>query len=148
MAGRSGGASWESEWVRFLLSGLDYAEILDGKHRELHDGAIIVDNQIGPQRRPYYLEMLQRGNRFALIHLSDEHHGDDASVYNFANLVLRNYWSRAHAADKRVIGIPLGLMNGFKSRLRHRPSSGATFGASREIRKALPRGDAERDVVG
>jgi len=109
-----GGACWESDWVRFLISGLDYTEIIDGKYRELHDGAIVVDNQIGPQRRPYYFEMLQRGNRFALIHLSDEHYGDDASIYNFANLVLRNYWSRAHAADKCVIGIPLGLMNGFK----------------------------------
>ena len=108
------GTCWESEWVRFLLSGLDYAEIIDGQHRELHDGAIIVDSQIGPQRRPYYFEMLQRGNRFALIHLSDEFLGDDASIYNFANVVLRNYWSRAHAADRCVIGMPLGVMNGFK----------------------------------
>ena len=109
-----GGGSWESEWVRFLLSGLDHAEIVDGRHRELHDGAIIVDSHISPQRRPYYFEMLQRGNRFALIHLSDEHYADDASVYNCANLVLRNYWSRAHASDRCVVGIPLGVMNGFK----------------------------------
>jgi hypothetical protein len=108
------GTASESDWVRFLLSGLDYAEIADGQHRELHDGAIIVDSHIGSQRRPYYFEMLQRGNRFALIHLSDEHYGDDASVYNSANLVLRHYWSRVHASDRCVIGIPLGVMNGFK----------------------------------
>jgi len=108
------GDSWETDWVRFLLSGLDYTEIIDGEHRELHDGAIVVDRHIDPQRRPYYFEMLSRGNRFALFHLSDEHHSDDGAIYNFANLVLRNYWSRAHAADRRVIGIPLGFMRGFK----------------------------------
>lgn len=108
------GDAWETDWVRFLLSGLDYTEIIDGEHRELHDGAIIIDRHIGPQRRPYYFEMLSRGNRFALFHLADEHHSDDGGLYNFANLVLRNYWSRTHAADRRVIGIPLGLMRGFR----------------------------------
>jgi hypothetical protein len=73
-----------------------------------------VDRHIGPQRRPYYFEMLSRGYRFALFHLSDEHHNDDGAIYNYANLVLRNYWARAHAADRRVMAIPLGLMRGFK----------------------------------
>jgi hypothetical protein len=108
------GKCWETDWVRFLLSGLDYAEIFDGEHRHMHDGAIIVESRIAPQRRPYYFEMMQRGNRFALIHLSDEDYYDDTGSYHFANLVLRNYWSRAHAADRRVMAIPLGLMRGFK----------------------------------
>jgi hypothetical protein len=106
--------SWESEWVRHLLSGLEYREVADGRHTEFHDGAIVVDNRIGPEKRAYYFEMLKRGHRFALFHLSDEHYGDDGASYNFANLVLRNYWSRAHAADRNVIGMPLGLMNGFR----------------------------------
>jgi len=106
--------SSQTDWVRFVLSGLDHVEIIDGSYRELHDGAIIIDQHIGAEQRPYYFEMLMRGNRFALFHLSDELHGDDGAAYDFANLVLRTYWSRAHAAERRVIGVPLGLVNGFK----------------------------------
>jgi hypothetical protein len=106
--------SWESQWVRHLLSGLEHSEVVDRRHTEFHDGAIVVDNRIGPEKRSYYFEMLKRGHRFALFHLSDEYYGDDGASYNFANLVLRNYWSRAHAADRNVIGVPLGLMNGFR----------------------------------
>jgi hypothetical protein len=106
--------NWETEWVRYLLSSLNCVEIIDKGHQEFHDGSIVVDNRIGPERRAYYFEMLQRGHRFALFHLSDEHYSDDTTVYQFANLVLRNYWSRAHASVPSVMGIPLGLMNGFR----------------------------------
>ena len=105
---------WETDWVRFLVSGLNVSEIVDGRHQEFHDGSIVVDNFLTPSKRAYYFEMLKRGHRFALVHLSDERYSDDYGAYSLANVVIRNYWCRLHASDTRVLTIPLGLMNGFK----------------------------------
>jgi hypothetical protein len=107
------GASWEADWLRYLLSGLNCIEIADGRHQEFHDGSIVVDNALTAPKRSYYFEMLKRGNRFALLHLSDESYFDDLFAYGLANVVIRNYWCRAHASDRKVLTIPLGLMNGF-----------------------------------
>ena len=105
---------WETDWVRYLLSGLNCTEIIDGRYEQFHDGCIVIDNRIGPQRTGYYFELMKRGHRFGLFHLSDEQFYDDCSAYNFANFVLRNYWSRAFTADKKVLAVPLGMMNGFR----------------------------------
>jgi hypothetical protein len=105
--------SWEREWVRYLLSSLSCSEIVDGGHNEFHDNALVIDNFIGPSKRPYYLELLKRGHRFGLIHLSDERYVDDCSAYEYANVVIRNYWSAHHCANRRVLTVPLGTTNGF-----------------------------------
>ena len=105
---------WETDWVRYLFSGLNCTEIIDGRYEQFHDGCIVIDNRIGPQKTGYYFELMKRGHRFGLVHLSDEQFYDDCSAYNFANFVVRNYWSRAFASDKRVLVVPLGLMNGFR----------------------------------
>jgi hypothetical protein len=107
--------AWETEWVRYLLAGCASCEIADGRYSVFEDGCVVIDNHIGPERRAYYFELLKRGCRFALFHLSDEHYTDDGTVYGFANLVLRNYWSRAHSRDKNVIAVPLGMMSGFRA---------------------------------
>jgi hypothetical protein len=106
--------AWESDWVRYLLSGLNCTEVVDTRHAVFSDGAIVVDSGIDAYKRAYYFEMLKRGNRFVLFHLSDEHYSDDCTPYSFANFVLRNYWSRAHASDAAVLCVPLGMMNGFR----------------------------------
>jgi hypothetical protein len=105
---------WEMDWLRSLLSPLKVSEIIDGRHQEFHDGSIIVDNHLTTSKRAYYFEMLRRGHRFALVHLSDERYIDDYGAYSLANVVIRNYWCRLHASDTRVLTVPLGLMNGFK----------------------------------
>jgi hypothetical protein len=105
---------WEMDWLRSLLSPLHVGEIVDGRHQEFHDGSIIVDNHLTASKRAYYFEMLKRGHRFALVHLSDERYIDDYGAYSLANVVIRNYWCRLHAADLRVLTVPLGVMNGFK----------------------------------
>jgi hypothetical protein len=105
---------WEIDWLRYLLSPLNVGEIVDTRHQEFHDGSIVVDNHLTTAKRAYYFEMLKRGHRFALIHLSDERYVDDYGAYSLANVVIRNYWCRLHASDSRVLTIPLGLMNGFK----------------------------------
>ena len=110
--------SWEMDWLRSLLSPLNFTEIVDGRHQEFHDGSIIVDNYLTTSKRAYYFEMLKRRHRFALVHLSDERYIDDYGAYSLANVVIRNYWCRLHASDTRVLTVPLGLMNGFKAASR------------------------------
>ncbi len=107
-------AAWESDWVRYLLSGLDATELVDGRHAHFIDGCIVVDNHLDQRKRDYYFEMLRRGYRFVLFHLSDEHYHDDYAAYGFANFAIRNYWSRSHASDRSVMSVPLGTMNGFR----------------------------------
>src|SRR6185437_14468522 len=109
-----GGNYWETDWVRYLLSGLNCTEIIDCRYSEFHNNAIIVDCGIDSSRSGYYFELLKRGFRFALVHLSDEHYTDDCTAYSFANFVIRNYWSRAHAPDRNILSVPLGVMNGFR----------------------------------
>lgn len=109
---------WEIDWLRYLLAPLNVSEIVDGRHREFHDGSIIVDNHLTTSKRAYYFEMLKRGHRFALVHLSDERYVDDYGAYNVANVVIRNYWCRLHASDAKVLTVPLGLMNGFNVAVR------------------------------
>jgi hypothetical protein len=106
--------AWETDWLRSLLGGLNVSEIVDGRHQEFHDGSIVVDNHLTTSKRAYYFEMLRRGHRFALVHLSDERYIDDYGAYSLANVVIRNYWCRLHASDLRVLTVPLGLMDGFK----------------------------------
>ncbi len=107
-------AAWESDWVRYLLSGLDATELVDGRHAHFIDGCIVVDNHLDQRKRDYYFEMLRRGYRFVVFHLSDEHYHDDYAAYGFANFAIRNYWSRSHASDRSVMSVPLGTMNGFR----------------------------------
>jgi hypothetical protein len=117
--------AWETEWIRYLLSGCTDGEIVDGQYRLFEDGCIVVDRYLNPERRAYYFELLKRGCRFALFHLSDEHYSDDCTAYGFANLTLRNYWSRAHANNSSVIAVPLGTMSGFRADARKTASERA-----------------------
>ena len=73
---------WEMDWLRSLLSPLNVSEIVDGRHQEFHDGSIVVDNHLTTSKRGYYFEMLRRGHRFALVHLSDERYSDDYGAYS------------------------------------------------------------------
>jgi hypothetical protein len=90
------------------------SEIVDGRYTKIEDGCIVVDNRIGSQKARYYFELLKRNCRFGIFHLSDERFLDDCGVYEFANFVMRNYWSRTFSPDRRVLAVPLGLMNGFR----------------------------------
>ena len=104
---------WESDWVRYLLSSIRFTEIVDCNYVEFHDAAIIVDSILRPAKTSYYFEMLKRGHRFGLFHLSDEHYVDDCTSYQFSNFVLRSYWSASHVHNRRVLAVPLGTFNGF-----------------------------------
>ena len=116
------GRQWEVDWIRQVVADLEPQEVHDGDHKVFLDGAIIVDNTLCPQKNQYYFEMLQRGHRFALIHLSDEQYQDDWSAYKYANCVIRNYWSPLIADRRNVLALPLGCKNGFVVR-GHKPSA-------------------------
>ena len=107
------GKQWEVDWIRRMFAGLAPQEVVDGEHKLFLDGAIIVDHTLTHQKARYYFEMLKRGHRFAIIHLSDEQYQDDCLAYQFANCVIRQYWS-SHTADSRnILAMPLGFVSGF-----------------------------------
>jgi hypothetical protein len=107
------GGQWEVDWIRQLLAGLAPQEVIDGEHNVFIDGSIIVDHTLSPQKNEYYFEMLKRGHRFAIIHLSDEQYKDDWSAYEYANCIVRQYWSPLIADRRNILAMPLGCKNGF-----------------------------------
>lgn len=116
------GEQWEVDWVRQFCAGLSPQEVIDGEHKVFLDNAIIVDHSLTPEKALYYFEMLQRGHRFALIHLSDEVYKDDCSAYDYANCVIRQYWSHHNVDRRNILTIPLGCKKGFS--VPHKKTAG------------------------
>ena len=105
---------WEGDWLRSLLSGLDYAEVVDTRHTAAAHQSLIIDRRIDGARLDYYTGCYRTGARFALLHLGDEGFGDDRLVYEYCELVLRNYWSPVLAQQRKVSFLPLGYKSGFR----------------------------------
>jgi hypothetical protein len=99
--------------IRRYLSGLSFTEIVDGNYREFHDGSLVVDHNLRPESLPYYSQLMMRGYRFGLVHTADEYFIDDCTAYQFANFVIRQYWSIGHANNRRTMAVPLGTFPGF-----------------------------------
>jgi hypothetical protein len=120
------GGQWEIDWVRQLCSGLNLHEIVDGNHALVLDNAIVVDCALTPEKSAYYFEMLKRGYRFAIIHLSDEQYQDDWSAYDYANCVIRQYWSPQVTNQRNILALPVGFKNGFMVPC-HKPASARRY---------------------
>lgn len=145
------GRQWEVDWIRRIFAGLAPHEVHDGQHKIFMDGAIIVDCSLTPQKAQYYFEMLKRGHRFAIIHLSDEQYQDDWSAYKYANCVIRNYWSPMITDRRNVLALPLGYKSGFvvhsRKPTQERPYVWSFIGAvNRSIRTTMI--SAMRTVAG
>jgi hypothetical protein len=105
---------WEGDWIRSLLAGLRYTQVVDTRHQVAVHQALVIDQRIKAGSLSYYSNYYRTGARFALLHLSDEGFADDCSVYGYCEQVFRNYWSPDLAQRGDVGFLPLGYKSGFR----------------------------------
>ncbi len=108
------GKLWESDWVRFTLSGLDTTEFDDARG-PTGDKPVLIVARTGPrpvsQLGAEIRAALAHWPRKGLYHISDEYLSGGYGVYREFDFVIRNYWSGIFA-NPRIMTLPLGLTNG------------------------------------
>ena len=79
---------WETEWVKEVLSQVDYHEIKDGNFKILRDRSIIVVSGPNEVSNAYFAKLRRLNYKFAIIHLSDERYRHNTAFYEQAQFVL------------------------------------------------------------
>ena len=106
-------AFYEVDWLREVLSEVDHDEECDGAYSIYKDNAIIVT--CGDDERfcaPYFAKLLEKGYKFGVILISDEHNHAGMETYLPASFIFRHYWRKKYAAYKHVMPLPLGYGRG------------------------------------
>lgn len=105
----------ETDWVKEVLSEVNYEEIQDGKWSVFKDNSIIVVSNDKKRKCKKYLDKLAKMHyKFAVIQLSDEFYSIPADFYEQCTFVLRHYWHERYG--KNVASFPLGYKQGFLSK--------------------------------
>jgi len=102
-------SAWERDWIEYLFSKTPHVTIYDKHKTQYIDSSMIIYNA-SVDNKSYIKNLSQSGKKFGLIHLSDEWSRDDTDIYQYADVVLRNYY-RDTLSD--VITFPLGWMRTF-----------------------------------
>lgn len=102
----------ETDWLKELLSGLDYTEIDDGKWTIFKDRAIIVvSNEKKKKCKKYFDKLSKMHYKFGVIQLGDEFYSIPADFYEKCSFALRHYWHERYGQN--VAAFPLGYKQGF-----------------------------------
>ena len=104
--------------VRELVSSLPIRHEIDDSdasvpfqhvYGKVAENMVLVDHRIFDNRAlQYYIKCRQAGAKIILIHLADEAFLDLHDLYEFCDVVYRNYWSPVLALKKNVRFFPLG----------------------------------------
>ena len=104
---------WETDWVKEVLSQIDYQEIKDGNYKILRDRSIIVVSGPNEVSNAYFAKMRRLNYKFGIIHLSDGKYTHKTAFYADAKFILRNYWHNKFTANAQIFFFPLGYKRGF-----------------------------------
>lgn len=105
---------YEVDWVREILEGIEYNEIIDGNYQVIAENAIVVICLDGHNLyKDYFAKFNQSKHKYGIIHVSDELYGHPTDCYKKAAFVLRNYWHKKFIGKKNVYAFPLGYSTGF-----------------------------------
>ncbi len=113
-------AMCETDWLREVLSGINYSEIDDGEWSVFKDRSIIVIPR-GSKGKKYFKALQEKNYKFVVIHLGDERYSSKPKYYRKMPLVIRNYWHKMYG--KNVLTFPLGYMQGFWNHCPSRQTS-------------------------
>jgi hypothetical protein len=104
----------EDDWIREILSEVEYDEFDDGSYSYVCDNAILILR--GPGEKdfiPYLEKFYEKGYKVGIILCSDEDLRTTTQFYNKANFILRNYWAEKYDGFSHVSFFPLGYVKGF-----------------------------------
>lgn len=113
--------TYESDWLRELLSDVDYEEVVDGQYSVLSDDSIIVYTDIWhhskiDQRQDAlysYLKKAATHKNVSIIHLGDEYTQARTEHYKDFKLAIRTTYNHSVRNVENLIQIPLGYKQGF-----------------------------------
>jgi GR25 family glycosyltransferase involved in LPS biosynthesis len=113
--------TYESDWLRELLSDIDYEEVVDGKYSVLSDDSIIVYTDIWhhskiDQRQDAlygYLKKAAAHKNVSIVHLGDEYTQARTEHYKDFKLAIRTTYNHSVRNVENLIQIPLGYKQGF-----------------------------------
>jgi hypothetical protein len=100
---------WEVDWIEYLFKDIPHTSIADYDQKLEIDNSFIIYNRTAPVDE-YAKRLHARGLNFGLIHVSDEWLEDSTETYQYAKVVLRNYYKDL---GPNVINFPLGWMRTF-----------------------------------
>lgn len=100
----------ETDWLREILSEINYTEIDDGQWNVFKDRSIIVIPR-GRKGKKYFKALQEKRYKFVVIQVGDETYSSKPKFYEKMPLVIRNYWHKMYG--KNVMAFPLGYMKGF-----------------------------------
>jgi hypothetical protein len=113
--------TYESDWLRELLSDIDYEEIVDCKYSVLSDNSIIVYTDIFhrtkiDERQDLLYGYLKKASAYknvTIIHLGDEFTQARTDHYKDFKLAIRTTYNHSVRNVENLIQIPLGYKQGF-----------------------------------
>ena len=106
---------WERDWVKEVLSEVDYEEIYDGNFETLNNHSIIVVSSSMDLKKckKYFKALSDLKYKFGIVLLSDENYSVNSGFFNDAKFLFRNYWHKKFVSKKKVLTFPLGYKAGF-----------------------------------
>lgn len=104
---------WEVDWIEYLFEDIPHRSITDYGQTDEIDRSFIIYNRTASVA-DYAKRLHNKGINFGLIHVSDEWSEDSTEHYEYANVVLRNYYKDL---GPNVINFPLGWMRTFPRNL-------------------------------
>jgi hypothetical protein len=113
--------SWESDWIKFLLSGFTLNVRFDPGHSLVLPHSVLVISLAGQAKAAKITEQLRgyrrAGHSVGLVHLSDERERASTGFYRDAEFVFRNYYRAALAERQNCRFFALGYRSGFNGHL-------------------------------
>ena len=113
--------TYESDWLRELLSDIDYEEVVDCNYSVLQDDSIIIYTDIWHHTKNdtrqeilyNYLDKASKHKNVSIIHLGDEYTQARTDHYKNFKLAIRTTYNHSVRNVKNLIQIPLGYKQGF-----------------------------------
>lgn len=96
-----------------LLGGIPYT--LDTELGALTDSVIIYIGLHQPVSVQLIQSLRQRGNKFVFLHMGDELGNHDCSIYDYCDLIIRNYLHAHIFENERFRGKLIWIPNGFRT---------------------------------
>lgn len=108
---------WEGDWLRELLASNQYEieEVVAPNKKVYLDHALYVTPLFHERKdlSTFFETLHQKGYKFGIVHLSDEHYNHSTKPYRYAKFVLRNCWTKKFTKSPKVLQFPLGYKTKF-----------------------------------
>jgi hypothetical protein len=112
---------WEYDYIlNDLLHNFDVDVKLISKNLDLYiENSLIVyssdERELNKNLKDYFINYKNQGIKFNLFHISNEQLRHNCDYYDYAELVIRNYYDEK-IDKKNVLTVPLGYKGGIKNR--------------------------------